>query len=667
MRIQNKVFKIYLVSLLLPLLRRGLGEGSWIALCLIGINTTIAFGQVKLPRLIGDNMVLQRDTKVKIWGWAAAREKVSLRFMSHTYTTTTAADSTWKIILPVMKAGGPYDMEIDGANHIVIKNILIGDVWVCSGQSNMDIPMERVKEKYPDIIAQSDNPAIRQFNIPVTFNFSGPQSDLPPGNWQPANPQTLLPFTAVGYFFAKALYEKYHVPIGLIKAPVGGSPAESWLSEDALKSFPHYYKIEQKFKSNGYLDSIRNNDRQIHDNWYSNIYRNDKGLHDIRPWYDTAYDASGWSAMPIPSFWDEHGLKGVNGVVWFRKEIQVPASMTGKPAKLLLGRIVDQDSVYVNGQFAGTIGYQYPPRRYDLPAGMLKPGKNIIVVRVINNAGRGGFITDKPYKLFAGNDTINLSGEWQYKVGTTAPSLPPSTFFQYEPSGLFNAMIAPLLNFRMKGVIWYQGESNTSKAKEYQTLFPAVITNWREKWNEGNFPFLYVQLANFMEPKNQPSESNWALLREAQLKSLSVPNTGMAVTCDIGEWNDIHPLNKEDVGKRLALIAENVAYGDKKVVYSGPLYQSMQVQGNKIILTFTNTGSGLIAKGGGDLKYFAIAGDDKKFVWAKAAIEGNKVIVYSDQAPNAVAVRYAWADNPEGANLYNKEGLPASPFRTDDW
>jgi sialate O-acetylesterase len=228
-------------------------------------------------------------------------------------------------------------------------------------------------------------------------------------------------------------------------------------------------------------------------------------------------------------------------------------------------------------------------------------------------------------------------------------------------------MIAPLLNMRIKGVIWYQGESNTAKAKEYQTLFPAVITNWREKWNEGNFPFLYVQLANFMEPKNQPSESNWALLREAQMKTLSVPNTGMAVTSDIGEWNDIHPLNKEDVGRRLALIAEKLAYGDKKVVYSGPLYQSMQVQGNKIILTFSNTGSGLIAKGGGDLKYFAIAGDDKKFVWAKAAIDGNKVIVYSDQVPHPVAVRYAWADNPEGANLYNKEGLPASPFRTDDW
>jgi sialate O-acetylesterase len=244
--------------------------------------------------------------------------------------------------------------------------------------------------------------------------------------------------------------------------------------------------------------------------------------------------------------------------------------------------------------------------------------------------------------------------------------LPPSTFIQWQPLGLYNAMIAPLLNYKIKGVIWYQGESNTGKPLEYQKLFPALIANWRQKWNQGDFPFLYVQLANFMEAKDQPCESNWAELREAQLKTLTVPNTAMAVTIDLGEWNDIHPLNKEDVGKRLALAAQKVAYGDEKVVYSGPIYQSMKIEGNKIILTFTNTGSGLLAKGDGELKYFAIAGADKKFVWAKAKIEGNNVVVWNDQVLNPVAVRYAWADNPEGANLYNKEGLPASSFRTDE-
>jgi sialate O-acetylesterase len=457
------------------------------------------------------------------------------------------------------------------------------------------------------------------------------------------------------------------VPVGLIKASVGGSPAEAWLNTDALKAFPKHLEVLTKYKRAGYIDSIRNAERQFRENWYQTIWTNDKGLHDSKPWYDAGYDVSGWSTMRVPGFWDEHGLKGVNGVVWFRKDIEVPASMTGKPVKLLLGRIVDQDSVFVNGRFAGTIGYQYPPRRYELPAGMLQPGKNTIVVRVINSAGRGGFITDKPYQLISGEEVIDLTGEWRFALGTTAPPLPSQTFFQYQPTGLFTAMIAPMLNYSIKGVIWYQGEANAGRPVEYRTLFPAVITTWRQQWKQGDFPFLFVQLANYMQTKDQPGESSWAMTREAQLKTLSLPNTGMAVITDIGEWNDIHPLNKEDVGKRLALWAQKQAYGDKKVVYSGPLYQSMSVQGNKIIVQFTSTGSGLMAKGGGELKYFALAGADKKFVWAKAAIEGNRVVVWSDQVPQPVAVRYAWADNPEGANLYNKEGLPASSFRTDTW
>jgi sialate O-acetylesterase len=636
-------------------------------LLLISLLGQPIVAQIKLPRLISDNMVLQRDIKLTIWGWAAVGEKVTIRFKDKNYSSTTGADSTWSVTLPALKAGGPYDMEITGSNKVVIKNILIGDVWVCSGQSNMELPMERVKEKYPAIIAQAANPAIRQFNVTTTYDFQKARKDYESGSWQPADPQTVLQFTAVGYFFAKTLYEKYQVPIGLIKASVGGSPAEAWLNEDALKAFPQHLETAMKYKRAGYIDSIRARDQQIRNNWYQAIWQQDKGLHDTKPWYDPSVNTTAWKNMPVPGFWDEHGLKGVNGVVWFRKDIDVPASMTGKPAKLLLGRIVDQDSVFVNGRFAGTIGYQYPPRRYELPAGMLQPGKNTIVVRVINNAGRGGFISDKPYKLTVGEETIDLQGDWQFALGTTAPPLPSGTFFQYMPTGLYNAMVSPMLPYRIKGVIWYQGESNAGRAVEYRTLFPTVINTWRQQWHEGNFPFLFVQLANYMEAKDQPGESGWAMTREAQLKTLSLPNTGMAVTTDIGEWNDIHPLKKEDVGKRLALWAEKQAYGDQKVVYSGPLYQSMKVQGNKITLQFTSTGSGLMAKGGKELKYFAIAGADKKFVWANAAIEGNKVIVWSDQVPQPVAVRYAWADNPEGANLYNKEGLPASSFRTDDW
>lgn len=638
-----------------------------LAICYVLMAFQTAFCNVRLPRLISDGMVLQRDADVKVWGWADANEKITINFNDKTYNTTADANGKWTITLSSLKAGGPYEMEIKASNAITLKNILAGDVWVCSGQSNMELAMDRVKYKYPNAIANSDNPNIRQFVVPDRYVFELPQEDLQSGNWQSANPQSVLQFTAVGYFFAKALYEKYHIPIGLINASLGGSPAQAWMSENALKAFPAYLQTAEKYKDITFRNQIAEKDKAVSDAWYSQIHQLDKGLAPGgKPWFDTDCNTSDWAVMNVPGYWADQGLGNINGVVWFRKEFDVPASMTGKPAKLWLGRIVDGDFTYVNGKQVGSVSYQYPPRIYDIPSGLLKAGKNIITVRVINNSGKGGFVPDKPYHLTAGEQTIDLKGPWQYKLGATMDPLPGKTFIEWQPMGLYNGMIAPLQNYAIKGVIWYQGESNTGNPQEYQKLFPALIADWRQKWNQDDFPFLYVQLANFMEPKNKPSESNWAQTREAQLKTLSVPNTGMAVITDIGEWNDIHPLNKEDVGKRLALAAQRVAYGDKEVVYSGPIYQSVKIEGNKITLSFTNTGSGLIAKGGGAPKYFAIAGADKKFVWAKAKIEGDKVVVWNDQITNPVAVRYAWADNPEGANLYNKEGLPASPFRTDN-
>jgi sialate O-acetylesterase len=626
-----------------------------------------AFCRVRLPRLISDGMVLQRGDSAKIWGWADADEKVTISFKGKTYSNTTGTDGKWAVMLSELKAGGPYEMQINGSNRITLKDILIGEVWVCSGQSNMDLPMSRVEDRYADVIENSYNPAIRRFFVSRRYDFNTPQEDLESGTWEPANSRTVLRFTATGYFFAKALYEKYKVPIGLIHASVGGSPAEAWLSEDALKEFPSYLETAKKFKDSDYLNGIANHDKAVSDAWYSLLQKKDKGLPDgQKPWFDPAYDVSDWAVMNVPGYWADGPLGNVNGVVWFRKEIDVPASMTGEPARLLLGRVVDSDRAYVNGKFVGSVSYQYPPRKYDLPENLLKAGKNIIVVRIVNNTGRGGFLLDKPYQLLAAGHTIDLKGPWQYKLAAIMDPLPPKTFIEWQPLGLYNGMIAPLLNYTIKGVIWYQGESNTGRPREYRKMFPALIADWRRQWNQGDFPFLYVQLANYMQAKDQPSESNWAELRDAQLKTLSVPNTAMAVTIDIGEWNDVHPLDKEDVGKRLALGAQKVAYGDDKVVYSGPIYQSMKIEGNKIALTFTHVGSRLIAKGGGELKYFAIAGADKKFVWAKAKIEGDKVIVWNDDITNPVAVRYAWADNPEGANLYNKEGLPASPFRTDE-
>jgi sialate O-acetylesterase len=397
----------------------------------------------------------------------------------------------------------------------------------------------------------------------------------------------------------------------------------------------------------------------------------DKGLTEPVKWYDPSYIPKGWHSINVPGYWEDQGIKDLDGTVWYRKEVDIPSSITGVSGKVFLGRIVDADVLYINGRQVGNTTYQYPQRRYQLPPDVLKAGKNIFVVRVTNNAGKGGFVPDKPYYLVVGHDTIDLKGYWQYKVGDVFEPWPmsPSITAQNQPTALYNAMIAPIINYSAKGFLWYQGEANTNRAAEYARLMPTMIADWRNRLHQPNAPFLYVQLPGFMEKNYLPSESNWALLRESQLKTLAVPNTAMAVAIDLGEWNDIHPDDKKDVGLRLALAAENIAYGEKNIVSSGPIYQSASIDGNKITISFTNTGSGLMTNDKEELNQFAIAGNDKKFVWAKAKIisdgGSDKVIVWSDSVPNPKYVRYAWADNPDGANLYNKEGLPASPFRTD--
>jgi len=623
---------------------------------------------VKLPVLISDGMVLQRDTKVIIWGWASPGEKVQVKFNKKTISTVTDLEGNWKISLPPMKAGGPYTMEIKGINTITVNDILIGDVWFCSGQSNMVLTMERVKEKYPDDIATANYSEIRNFFIPTASDVTSVHKDMPPGKWISASPENVLGFGAVTYFFARSIYLEYKVPIGIINSSVGGTPIEAWTSEEGLKEFPQFVSRIEKLKDTAYLNPILRSARR-RPGTLQRPRETDKGMSGPKPWYDVTYIPEGWHKFWLPGYWEDQGVRGLNGIVWFRKEINIPTTMTGKTAKLFMGRIVDADNVYVNGVFSGNITYQYPPRRYNLPAGLLKPGRNIIVVRVTNNAGKGGFVPDKPYYLVAGNDSIDLRGDWLYKVGQV---FRPVTFdpgkttqqisMQNEPTGLYNTMVGPAINYQIKGILWYQGETNTGRPREYQQLLPALINDWRNKWQQGLIPFLFVQLPNFMEVQYLPSESQWAELRFGQLKSLSVPNTAMAVTIDVGEWNDIHPLEKKVVGERLALAARKLAYGNDKIVYSGPIYKSSAKEADSIKIEFDHIGSGLATKGGGDLNYFAIAGADKKFVWAEARIYNNHVIVWSGKIKDPVYVRYAWADNPEGANLYNFEGLPASPF-----
>ncbi|MEZ4885656.1 MAG: sialate O-acetylesterase [Chitinophagales bacterium] len=624
------------------------------------------FGDITLPQLVSDGMVLQRNAKVSIWGWADVGEKITLTWDKSEHTTTANESGEWEVILSDLQAGGPYDIKIEGSNTLIVKNILVGDVWVCSGQSNMEISMERARPLYEKEIAEADNPNIHYFEVPKTYDFKTPHKDLNGGKWIEVNRKNIVKFSAVAYFFAEHLYHEYNVPIGLINTSLGGSPAQAWISEDAIKAFPHHWEEVQKFKSDELIKEIQDQDNKNWSDWHTQLRQSDKGYQNPDlPWYANEVNTENWSNMEVPGYWKDTELGSKNGVVWFRKDFEVPKSMLGKTAQLTLGRIVDADSVYVNGVFVGTTGYQYPPRRYQIPADILKEGINTMTVRIINESGNGGFVLDKEYKIRIEDQAVDLKGEWNYRLGAEMPPKAPQTFIRWKPVGLYNAMLHPLLKYRIKGVIWYQGESNTSQPSEYKDLLTTLIHDWRENWQQGNFPFLLVQLTNFMEAKDQPSESNWAVLRNAQLQTLEIPNTAMAVTIDIGEWNDIHPLNKKDVGKRLALAAQKVAYGNKKVVYSGPSYHSMKIKKNKVILSFDHVGNGLMAKGGNGLKEFAIAGEDGKFVWAKAMIKKDKVIVSSEEVTHPIAVRYAWADNPQYANFYNKNGLPASPFTTE--
>lgn len=634
-----------------------------IILLLLFVPSNEMISQIRLPKLISDGVILQRNEKIKIWGWASPQEKIRLEFKSKIYTTEADQKGNWVIQLPAQQAGGPYEMVFKATNTIKIQDILFGDIWVCSGQSNMELPMERVKEKYGDIIKNATNTNIRQFLVADKYDFKNEQSDLDSGNWIASNPKSVLDFSAVAYFFAKEIYEKLHIPIGLINSALGGSPVESWMSEEALTAFPIDYAEAQKFKSDILIKQIETTDKKRNDDWYSLLSSTDKGLtEEKQQWSQSDINDADWDQMVIPGFWNKQPIGNVNGVVWFRKEIEVPKRMVGRSAKLVMGRIVDQDFVYVNGEMIGTTGYQYPPRRYELKSTILKEGKNIISIRVINNSGNGGFVLDKPYYIVVGKDTIDLKGEWKYKLGAEMKPLQGPTFIRWKPVGLYNAMIAPLLNFKIKGVLWYQGEANTIDAKEYAKKFPALIKNWRGKWNQGNFPFLFVQLANFMEASTEPRESNWAALRQSQLETLSVPNTGMAVTIDLGEWNDIHPLDKENVGKRLSLLARKLAYKENEISAESPMPDISKFDSDKVILSFKNIGGGLIVKNGSYLKSFSISNDGVNFVWAKAKIKGNKVEVSNGSIKNPTVVRYAWDNNPIEANLFTKEGLPSTPF-----
>lgn len=618
---------------------------------------------VKLPKIFGDNMVLQRNKPITVWGWADAGEKVTIGFKGQSQKTKAGQDGKWQIILNAEQAGGPFQLSATGKNKIVLKNILIGEVWICSGQSNMEMMVSSSKNA-PQEIDEGNFPGIRQFKVPAVIS-SVPTEDLPGGEWESASPATVGKFTAVGYFFAKKLYQELKIPVGLINTSWGGTIIETWISRQALEGNDNFKNVFAKKSFNDI--------KTINENEYNTLKKEieasqgkiTEGL-STKDFTSLSSDNSQWKKMVLPVNLNANGLEKFDGTIWFRKIITLDKDDIEKQAVLNLSTIDDMDETYINGQLVGTTKSYDIARAYKIAEGVLKEGDNVVAVRVTDAGGNGGFF-GKPAELnlVCSNKTIPLAGEWSYKIESIKKN--PANPNSYA-SLLFNSMINPLIPFTIKGALWYQGESNADRAWQYQQAFPLLINDWRNRFQQGNFPFYFVQLASFTANNgNSNTGSTWAELRESQTKTLSLPNTGMAVTIDIGESNDIHPKNKQTVGERLAAIALHHLY-NKDIAYTGPAYESMKIEGNKIVISFSNIDSGYLIKDKYNyMKGFEIAGADRKFYFAQAYINHGKVVVYSDSVDAPTAARYGWADDMPEANLYNRQGFPTVPFRTDDW
>ena len=507
--------------------------------------------KVKLPALISDGMVLQREQPVKIWGTADAGESVSVTFMKKKYAATADNNGHWSVTLPSMKAGGPYLMRI---NDIKLNDILIGDVWLCSGQSNMELPVSRVTDMFATEINEYSNERIRQIIIPKVYNFHAPQETLSATSWKPMTQENVMNFSALAYCFAKEMYEKTKVPVGIINSSWGGTPIEAWISEEGLKEFPIYINDKRLYEDDAYCAHIKKLEGESFYRWNLSLYRSDAGLHEKTPWYASNYDDSNWQTVNMFSrTWGNDGLNPIAGSHWLRQNVEIPQTWNNKEVTLRLGCIIDADSVYVNGTFAGTTGYQYPPRIYRIPAGILKPGVNNITVRIISNGGQPEFVQEKPYKLICDDESINLKEEWKYRLGTPMPSAPNMMFFCYKPVCLYNTMIAPLQHYTLRGTVWYQGESNVSRRNEYATLLTAMMADWRRTFSQPELPFYIVELADYLSKEDISGRKAWAEMRLEQAKAAqTTPNAFLIRNNDLGEWNDIHPLEKKTLGRRVA-------------------------------------------------------------------------------------------------------------------
>jgi sialate O-acetylesterase len=623
--------------------------------------------EVKLPKIFGDHMVLQQNHPIRIWGWADSGEKVSISFNQQKKNTVADKSGKWSFTLDAVTAGGPYIMEIQGKNQITLSDVMIGEVWLCTGQSNMEFDLKGSLNSETEI-KQSTNTFIRQFAVPKRAS-ADPEEDLTGGNWQVSSPSTSGEFSAVAYYYAKKLSSRLNVAVGIVNASWGGTFIEDWISYESLLSLPDY-------------STFHDLTPEELEKWYSQIERKYDQLfntleipdrynitEDSANWSKPGFDDSKWLAAKLPDRFDYDLLPRFDGVVWFRRNVEVTEEMSKQGFTLHLGQIDDYDITYINGTKVGeTMGVR-DKRHYAVKPGVLKSGKNSIAIRLTDYWERGGFLnSESDFKITIGEKEIPLTGEWKMNIGKTTFMWLRSP--NVHPNLLYNGMLHPLCNFNFRGVLWYQGENNTMYASQYEQNLKTMIPDWRKTFTSSQLPFYIVQLPNMdgFNTNSQHGGSNWAELREAQSKALELPNTYMVVTIDLGDSTDVHPKNKLDVGNRLALLALKNTYSMPVGEVSSPMVDSVSFEKHSVILFFRNTGTGLIARDRyGYLKGFELAGADKQFYWATAVIEENRIIVTSEKVVQPIAVRYAWSNNPSDANLYNLEGLPAAPYRSDDW
>ncbi len=627
----------------------------------------MAHADVQLYSLFTDNMVLQRDKPVPVWGTAKPGEKVALMVGKQTQRTVADATGNWTVTLKAMPMMASVPFEVDGENKLQLQNVAVGDVYICSGQSNMQFAVQGTNNAAAEIAA-ANYPGIRLLTVSDTTAGTPQRSFAAPVSWSVCSPQTVPGFSAVAYFFGREVNQKTGIPIGLIHSSWGGTVAQAWVSRDTLLKRDDFR--DETLKTEASFNVSQADVMAQQNAWFA---EHDPGTK--ASWNGATTDATAWKAMKLPASWENAGLPDFDGIVWFRKTVDIPPAWAGKELKLSLGAIDDSDTTFFNGVPVGnTVGW-LQGRQYTIPAAQVKAGKATVAVRVLDTGGLGGFSGGDLSLGLSGDGTgkIDLSGDWNYQVGAALKdvgaiptSLASGGGDPNRPTVLYNAMISPLEPFAVRGAIWYQGESNAGLPAQYRTLFPDLIRDWRTHWNAkadgSDFPFYFVQLASYMARTNQPVESGWAELRDAQSNTLNVPGTGMASAIDIGDGGNIHPTDKQDVGKRLALNALAKTYG-QKIEYTGPTFGSLKIEGNTARVNFTHA-AGLKTSDGTAPRTFALKGEDGKWVAATARIEGNSVILSSDAVTTPKAVRYAWANNPD-VNLFNSDGLPANPFRTD--